>query len=195
MAEETESGINAIELATELTIAWLGNPNTRMEADAVPAFLKSMHATIGELSNGNAAPGSEATVEYTPAVSPRSSVKQDYIVSLITGQKFKALKRHLTSHGLTPQDYRERYGLKADYPMVAPGYSQSRREIAKKLGLGRKPTEKTRAKAAAAPVPGAPTASPKTAPKRAARPKAAAKPVAKAAPAKRGRPKKSEAPK
>jgi predicted transcriptional regulator len=194
MADEAQEQTQAtVELATELTIAWLGNPNVRAMAEDVPAFLKSMHTTLGELSSN--APGNAAAApEYTPAVSPRSSVKHDYIVSLITGQKFKSLKRHLASHGLTPTEYRERYGLKPDYPMVAPGYSEKRREVAKKLGLGRKPGQ-TRAKAAeAAPTPGAETAPAKAAPKRAAKPKAAKPAAAKRAPAKRGRPKKSEAP-
>jgi predicted transcriptional regulator len=193
MADDAQEQTQAtVELATELTIAWLGNPNVQAMAEDVPAFLKSMHTTLGELTR-NATGNAEAAPEYTPAVSPRSSVKHDFIVSLINGQKFKSLKRHLSSHGLTPAEYRQRYGLKPDYPMVAQGYSEKRREVAKKLGLGRKPGQ-TRAKAAeAAPAPAAETAPAKAAPKRAARPKAAG-PAAKRVPAKRGRPKKSAAP-
>lgn len=139
MAEEqAESIINPVELATELTIAWLGNPNVRATAEEVPAFLKSMHATIGELSKGSDTAPTDTAPEYTPAVPVRSSVKPDYLISLIDGRKFKSLKRHLSSHGLTPAEYRERYGLKPDYPMVAASYSAQRREVAQKLGLGRK---------------------------------------------------------
>jgi predicted transcriptional regulator len=189
--DSQEQRDDTVELATELTIAWLGNPNVRAAPEDVPAFLKSMHATLGELAGaGNAS--AEAAQDHVPAVPPRSSVKQDYIVSLITGQKLKSLKRHLASHGLTPAEYRERYGLKPDYPMVAPGYSAHRREVAKRLGLGRKPGPARVKAAEAAP---APAAAQKAAAKRAAKPKVAAKPAAaKAVPAKRGRPKKVQAP-
>lgn len=199
MAEDvTAQQTNAIELATELTIAWLGNPNVRATAEEVPAFLQKMHETLGQLSDG-AKSADDAAPEHVPAVAPRSSVKHDYIVSLITGHKLKSLKRHLASHGLTPAEYRERYGLKPDYPMVAPGYSAQRREVAKTLGLGRKPGQ-TRGKAAEQPLAAAPTpdasAAPKKAPvKRAARPKAVADTAGKdAAPAKRARRKKADTP-
>ena len=75
-----------------------------------------------------------------PAVSVRSSVKPDYIVCLEDGKKLKMLKRHLMTHySLTPDQYRARWGLAADYPMVAPNYAEKRRELAKSIGLGRKP--------------------------------------------------------
>lgn len=190
-----EQGASALELAAELTIAWLGNPNVRAVAEDVPAFLKSMHAVIGELSGSGAAAPAEAAPEYVPAVPVRNSVKPDHIVSLIDGKKLKSLKRHLSSHGLTPSEYRERYGLKPDYPMVAASYSAQRREVAKKLGLGRKPGE-TRAKAAESAAASATPAQAKAPTKRAAaKPKAAPKaPVNGAAPAKRGRAKKADAP-
>ncbi|WP_010164948.1 MucR family transcriptional regulator [Sphingomonas sp. PAMC 26617] len=83
-------------------------------------------------------PGALAS-EYTPAVSIRKSLaNRDYIVSLIDGKPYKALRRHLTMNGLTPEEYRERYGLKPDYPMVSEGYSEVRRAMAMKIGLGRK---------------------------------------------------------
>jgi len=73
-------------------------------------------------------------------VSARKSLsRRDAIISMIDGKPYKTLRRHLTGHGLTPEEYRERYGLKADYPMVAPEYSEARRAMAKKIGLGRKP--------------------------------------------------------
>ena len=139
MADETTS-LNPIELATELTIAWLGNPNTRATSDEVPAFLNRMHDAVRSLSNGSAdAPTGEAAPEFTPAVTARKSLaSKDHIISLIDGKPYKTLRRHLSTHGLTPADYRQRYTLKADYPMVAPSYSEARRSMAQKIGLGRK---------------------------------------------------------
>lgn len=142
-----------LELATELTIAWLANPNTRASGEEVPAFLEKMHGAVaaiaGQKSGGEAE--ANAQVEYTPAVSVRRSLaSKDHIISLIDGKPYKSLKRHLSTQGLTPAEYRRRYGLKADYPMVAENYSASRREIAKKLGLGRKPAAKADTAPAAA---------------------------------------------
>jgi predicted transcriptional regulator len=133
--------LNAVELATELTIAWLGNPNTRTSTDEVPSFLGKMHETVSSLL-GATGPTVEAApaTEYTPAVSARKSLaSKDHIISMIDGKPYKTLRRHLATHGMTPAEYRERYGLKADYPMVAENYSESRRAMAKKIGLGRKP--------------------------------------------------------
>jgi len=131
---------NPIELATELTIAWLSNPNTRTSAEDVPAFLQSMHDAVARLATSAAGePEQTETQEYTPAVTARKSLaSRDHIISMIDGKPYRTLRRHLTSHGLTPDDYRQRYGLKADYPMVAPAYSESRSSMAKTIGLGRK---------------------------------------------------------
>jgi predicted transcriptional regulator len=131
---------NTVELATELTIAWLANPNTRINADDVPVFLKSMHDALAKLDG---VPAQEAEVapdqEHVPAVSARKSLANpDYIVSMIDGKPYKTLRRHLSTNGMTPDEYRQRYGLKADYPMVAATYSESRRAMAHKIGLGRK---------------------------------------------------------
>ena len=148
--------LNAVELATELTIAWLGNPNTRTSAEDVPAFLGKMHDTVSTLLGQGGEPEAvEAPTEYTPAVSVRKSLaSKDHIVSMIDGKPYKTLRRHLATHGLTPAEYRERYGLRADYPMVAENYSESRRAMAKKIGLGRKPGQKAGGDAAqAAPEP------------------------------------------
>jgi predicted transcriptional regulator len=146
MTDETsvKSGVSNIALATELTIAWLGNPNVRAAADEVPTFLRNIHATLDELSRTSNVEGAleDAPQEFKPAVSVRASIKPDHLVSLIDGKPYKLLKRHLANHDLTPAQYRERYGLKADYPMVAPNYADQRRELAKKIGLGRKPDEK-----------------------------------------------------
>ncbi len=144
--------LNAVELATELTIAWLTNPNTRTSAEEVPLFLGKMHDTVSALlGTSTEEPVVEPVAEYTPAVSVRKSLaSKDHIISMIDGKPYKTLRRHLATHGMTPIEYRERYGLKPDYPMVAETYSESRRAMAKKIGLGRKPgARKTEAPAAA----------------------------------------------
>lgn len=132
----------SIELATELTVAWLGNHNTRVQADDVPVFLKSMHDAVNGLTESNALlpePEPQAEPKYTPAVTARKSLANpNHIISMIDGKPYKTLRRHLSSNGLTPDEYRKRYGLKPDYPIVAPGYSESRRSMAHKIGLGRK---------------------------------------------------------
>lgn len=142
---EESTQTDVVELATELTIAWLSNPNTRASANEVPEFLRAMHEAVAGLSGaeGSAEPP-QAEPEHVPAVSVRKSLaSRDHIISLIDGKPYKSLRRHLSRHGLTPEDYRQRYGLKTDYPMVAPAYADQRREMAKKIGLGRKPKQVT----------------------------------------------------
>ena len=143
MSDDTITA-NAVELATELTIAWLANPNTRASGEDVPAFLRTMHEAVTNLSSATApAAPEELAAEYTPAVSVRKSLaSKDHLISLIDGKPYKTLRRHLAGHGLTPDEYRQRYGLKPDYPMVAESYSEARRDMAKKIGLGRKPGER-----------------------------------------------------
>jgi predicted transcriptional regulator len=139
-----ENGLNPVELATELTIAWLGNQNNRVAAEDVPAFLRTMHATITELSGSASVPadageGAASEQEFTPATSVRKSLaSRDHILSMIDGKPYKTLRRHLSTHGMTPEEYRARYNLKPDYPMVAESYSEQRRAMAHKIGLGSK---------------------------------------------------------
>ncbi|MDH7972363.1 MucR family transcriptional regulator [Sphingomonas sp. AR_OL41] len=134
-----DTAFNAVELATELTIAWLSNPNTRANADEVPSFLAKMHQAVNELATPSAPAIEEATSEYIPAVSVKKSLaSKDHIISMIDGKPYKTLKRHLAGHGLTPAQYRERYNLKVDYPMVSENYSEARRAMAHKIGLGQK---------------------------------------------------------
>lgn len=166
----TEETLNSVELATELTIAWLGNQNNRVSADDVPAFLRTMHTTITELGSGTsasdaAADEAAAPEEFTPAVSVRKSLaSKDHIISMIDGKPYKTLRRHLSTHGLTDVQYRERYNLRSDYPMVSENYSLARRAMAQKIGLGRKgrgvavtpdetPTTSEASEATAAPAP------------------------------------------
>lgn len=140
--------VDTVTLATELTIAWLSNPNTRSSPEDVPNFLRAMHDAVGKLAQPEQVETTEASQSYEPAVSVRKSLANpDHIISMIDGKPYKTLRRHLSTNGLTPDEYRARYGLKADYPMVAPTYSAARQEMAKKIGLGRKPGAKV-AKAA-----------------------------------------------
>ncbi len=133
---------NTIELAAELTVAWLGNSNTRATTADVPAFLQAMHDTLVKLEAPDivATEAKNEPEQHTPAVSVRKSLASpDHIISMIDGKPYRTLRRHLAGHGMTPDDYRQRYGLKADYPIVAPSYSENRRAMAKTIGLGRKP--------------------------------------------------------
>lgn len=159
MSEDFASNA-AVELATELTIAWLSNPNTRASGEDVPAFLRTMHDAVSNLAAATSSTPSEAPAsEYTPAVSVRKSLaSKDHLISLIDGKPYKTLRRHLAGHGMTPDEYRQRYGLKADYPMVAETYSQARRDMAKKIGLGRKPGQRP---GQPAPVEAAPAPAPR----------------------------------
>lgn len=155
MAEETQ--LNTVELATELTIAWLGNQNNRVAADDVPAFLRAVHKTLTDLSAGPASAEGNATSEtpeHVPAVTVRKSLaSKDVIISMIDGKPYKTLRRHLSTHGLTPEEYRQRYNLRPDYPMVAESYSEQRRAMAKKIGLGSKGRGRKVGDAASAPAP------------------------------------------
>ncbi len=132
--------INTVELAAELTAAWLANPNTRTAADDVPAFLVAMHAAVAKLAGtADDEPETTSTPVAEAAVSVRKSLASpDHIISMLDGKKYKTLRRHLSTNGLTPEQYRERFNLKADYPMVAATYSEARRAMAKSIGLGRK---------------------------------------------------------
>ena len=110
------------------------NGESRMKI-SLPSLISSVYGALAGL-------GTPAVVEARPepAVSVRSSIKNDHIVCLECGTKMKMLKRHLmTDHGLSPDDYRARFSLPNDYPLVAPDYAEKRRELAKKIGLGRKP--------------------------------------------------------
>ena len=115
-------------------------PNARTSADDVPAFLMAMHEAVTKLADGGE-PTEEQPVApaYEPATTARKSLASpDHIISMIDGKKYRTLRRHLSTKGMTPEQYRERYNLKADYPMVAASYSEARRAMAKSIGLGRK---------------------------------------------------------
>jgi predicted transcriptional regulator len=123
-----------ITLTSDIVAAHVSNNN--VEVGDVPSLISNVYAALAGL--GEAAQEEETPPE--PAVSIRASVKPDYIVCLEDGKKLKMLKRHLMTHyNMTPDEYRARWNLPADYPMVAPNYADKRRELAKKIGLGRKP--------------------------------------------------------
>ncbi len=126
-----------ITLTSDIVAAHVGN-NDVAAAD-VPALITNVYAALAGL--GEAPVVEDAKPQ--PAVSVRSSVKPDYIVCLEDGKKLKMLKRYLrTNYNMSPEEYRARWGLPADYPMVAPSYAEKRRDLAKKIGLGRKPGTK-----------------------------------------------------
>ncbi|MET0364839.1 MAG: MucR family transcriptional regulator [Sphingobium sp.] len=160
-------------LTVQLLSAYLAN-NTVAHTDIADLVRTTKAALIEEKAPAPIA--AEAPV-HTPAVTVRKSLASpDHILSLIDGKPYKTLKRHLTSHGLTPASYRERYGLPTSYPMVAPGFAAQRRAIAEKIGLGRRPAV---AQAASATEPSAPAVDAAPAPEP-VKPVRVKKPVAKA---------------
>ena len=132
--ESNDTAELLITLTADIVAAHVSN-NSVAVSD-VSTLIGNVHAALAGLSGTAAAP--EIVLE--PAVPVRNSVKRDYIVCLDDGKKLKMLKRHLMTHyGMTPDDYRAKWGLPADYPMVAPAYAEQRRELAKAIGLGRAP--------------------------------------------------------
>ncbi|AWN46222.1 MucR family transcriptional regulator [Methylobacterium terrae] len=129
---ESEASTSHIELAADIVAAFVTN-NSVPVAD-LPTLIASVHAALGGLGNGAAAEQAEPLV---PAVPIKKSIMPDYLVCLEDGKKFKSLKRHLrTRYGLSPEEYRARWNLSPDYPMVAPNYAAARSELAKTMGLG-----------------------------------------------------------
>jgi predicted transcriptional regulator len=131
MAEE--SGVaELIDLTADIVSAYVSNNS--VAASDLPKLIAEVHQALGRATNGMVEVESEP---LKPAVNPKKSVFPDYIVCLEDGKKFKSLKRHLRTHyDLSPEDYREKWGLPPDYPMVAPNYAAARSQLAKKMGLG-----------------------------------------------------------
>ena len=133
MSEESELQETLITLTADIVAAHVSN-NSVAVSD-LPLLITNVHGAL----SGLGAPPAVIAVKQEPAVSIRASIKQDYIVCLEDGKKLKMLKRHLMTHyGMTPDDYRAKWGLASDYPMVAPSYAETRRTLAVKIGLGRK---------------------------------------------------------
>ena len=124
---------SAITLAADIVAAFISNNS--VPSNELAGLVGDVHAALKRLSEKDEpAPILEA---QKPAVPPRKSVTEEYIVCLEDGRRFKSLKRHLRTHfNLTPEQYREKWGLDADYPMVAPAYAKARSTLAKQMGLG-----------------------------------------------------------
>ena len=136
MADENQVEISKVELlhmAADIAAAYVSN-NT-LTAEQLPEVIRTVHQTLSSVGQGDT--GNE--IKADPAVPVRRSITPDYIVCLEDGKKLKMLKRHLRSaYDLSPDDYRAKWGLPADYPIVAPNYAKQRSEFAKKIGLGQK---------------------------------------------------------
>ena len=132
---ETESAQNELLITLTSDIVAAHVSNNSVAVSDVSSLIQNVHAALSALNQPVEAP----EVRPKPAVSIRASIKPDYIVCLEDGKKLKMLKRHLMTHyQMTPEDYRAKWNLPADYPMVAPNYAEQRRNLAKKIGLGTK---------------------------------------------------------
>jgi predicted transcriptional regulator len=128
MGKDSEEDI--LKLVTEIVAAYVSK--NLVPADELPGIIRNVHATLGGFN------GEANTLPRQPAVSIKKSVQDDYIVCLEDGKKLKMLKRYLRArYKLSPDEYRARWNLPADYPMVAPNYAQRRSDFAKKIGLGK----------------------------------------------------------
>lgn len=129
---ENSSESSYIELTAQIVSAYVGNNS--VPATEIANLINQVHAALKRVSGGQlAAPGESAK----PAVPVKRSINSDYIVCLEDGKKFKSLKRHLSSrYNMTPEQYRDKWGLPPDYPMVAPNYAAARSQLAKDMGLG-----------------------------------------------------------
>jgi predicted transcriptional regulator len=131
-----------IDLAADIVSAYVSNNS--VPAGDLPSLISQVHLALARVGNGAA----EAAEAPKPAIAIKKSVTPDYIICLEDGKKFKSLKRHLrTQYNLTPEQYREKWGLAPDYPMVAPNYAKARSDLAKEMGLGQQ-RRKRRARAA-----------------------------------------------
>src|SRR5919199_6206038 len=132
---ELQNTPNYIELAADIVSAFVSNNS--LPVTELPALIGSVHDALTKVASGSTQPPAEEP--KAPAVSIKRSVQPDYIVCLEDGKRFKSLKRHLrTVYDLTPDQYRAKWGLAHDYPMVAPNYAAARSELAKQLGLGQR---------------------------------------------------------
>lgn len=123
-----------IELTADVVAAYVSN--NPVPVGELPNLIADVHSALGRVGS---IPEAAPADKQKPAVNPKKSVHDDYIICLEDGKKFKSLKRHLMTHySLTPEQYREKWGLDANYPMVAPNYAAARSQLAKKMGLGRK---------------------------------------------------------
>ncbi len=138
---ESNDNLDLLELAADVVAAYVSN-NT-ITATELPALIGDVFTAIQKIANGGSAVAEVESEPQKPAVSVKKSITDDYIICLEDGKKFKSLKRHLRTHyNLTPEQYREKWGLQSDYPMVAPNYASARSNLAKKMGLGQQRKKK-----------------------------------------------------
>ncbi|MEM7189512.1 MAG: MucR family transcriptional regulator [Pseudomonadota bacterium] len=134
MSEETIDRGKLLELSSDIVAAHVSN--NPVPLGELQGLIETVFGTLSGLSE----PAAEPVVELKPAVPIKKSVTDDFIICLEDGKKLKMLKRHLkTAYDMTPDDYRTKWSLPHDYPMVAPNYAKKRQQLAKKIGLGRKP--------------------------------------------------------
>ncbi|HEY8189698.1 MAG TPA: MucR family transcriptional regulator [Micavibrio sp.] len=129
---DTKNNDALLSYTTEIVSAHLSA--NQVANDEIPGLIQKIYRTLAGLGNGESAGAADRP---QPAVPIKKSVTQDYVICLEDGKKLKMLKRYLkTAYGMTPDQYRERWGLAADYPMVAPSYAKRRSSLAKEIGLG-----------------------------------------------------------
>jgi predicted transcriptional regulator len=129
---DIEDNLTILDLAAHIVAAYVGNNS--VSTSELPGLI---HDVVNALGRVNGDPVEIEPEPVKPAVPVKKSVTPDYIICLEDGKKFKSLKRHLRTHyNMSPEEYREKWGLPADYPMVAPNYAQARSDLAKKMGLG-----------------------------------------------------------
>ena len=128
-----------LDLTTEILSAYVSN--NPVSTSELPSLIQDVHAAVSKIVEENSPSAKQANLQK-PAVPVKKSMHDDYLICLEDGKQFKSLKRHLSSHyGLSPDEYRQKWGLPSDYPMVAPNYAKARSRLAKEIGLGRKPGE------------------------------------------------------
>ncbi|HKX36323.1 MAG TPA: MucR family transcriptional regulator [Rhizorhapis sp.] len=178
MAEDTSADITT--LTVQLLSAFVSNNS--VPSDSLADLIRTTRVAL--TADQAASPAEAQAATYTPAVSVRKSLSSpEHILSMIDGKPYKTLKRHLATHGLSPDEYRQRYNLPKSYPLVAPSYSEARRAVATRLGLGRKPTPGAAVKTAPAASESKAAAPAGAKPAPVAKPAPAAKPAAAAKPA------------
>jgi predicted transcriptional regulator len=135
-----EKSANYIELTADIVSAYVSNNS--VSAGDISALISQVHSALLRVSNGQ---GEVVSETLKPAVAVKKSITPEYLICLEDGKKFKSLKRHLrTQYNMTPEHYREKWGLPPDYPMVAPKYAEARSQLAKQMGLGQQRRRRSR---------------------------------------------------
>ena len=134
MVEAADSQAALVDLTADIVSAYVSH--NIVPASELTALIHDIHGALGSLMGH---PVEAPKEEQKPAVPPKKSITPDYLICLEDGKRFKSLKRHLRTHyNLSPEQYREKWGLPADYPMVAPNYAEARSRLAKEMGLGQR---------------------------------------------------------